>query len=1308
MFRRTARLLRSATQSTVDLLEPRRLLAAADLDLTFGEAGVVRNPVPNLFDEIPLKNLRIALDRSGRSVVAGEFDEPPDNLAFGRDIVIRRRTADGQLDSTFGDRGVVTLDRAPFDELASITISGDRILLATTIRGSRGSSIELIQLRADGSLDPGFDQDGIRSITFSSVTGARALGAEYDQEGRIVLAGQVLPRRRSQSQAVGRLNPDGSLDTTFSQDGLTELRLGANEALLRGSVLFSPEQHFYLAGAMQAPSPGGGSRFILAAARFGPDGLLDESFGDAGVYRSPESVDGLYDWANLADIFAAPAAVSDTGELLLSGSVGSDGTGDRLGRIEYLDTLGRPNGPSSITFRIPADTIVSALNSTPRGVVVQTSGAENALRRFDQAGEPDQTFGSNGFQTIAPPAGADFTAYDLARGPQGQLVAAGTARYRFNSIKLAGVTVHSFDADGGPLRSFGTDGIAAPPIAGVLAQFDALIELPGRKLLAAGFTPGSNGSDVLLRCYNPDGSLDSSFGVHGDRVIDFGGADRAFALALQPDGKILVGGTTVVETGANLALARLSADGALDRTFDRDGRVVTQAGAANRERIIGIHVQADGRILVGGPSDRRSALLRYNVDGSIDRSFGTGGMTIVKPLPTDSGLPMIGFGVRPDGSISVAAARISPGAGFSFPESIVSLLRFDRNGKPDNSFGVAGRRDTSFNFDYFVDEPTFPFELLADGTEFLAAAEPTFWWASRTTVKTRGGVVATLAMDQDRGGRAYDITDIAVTPAGRVVLFGGGAGTGRFPTVNPAIAVLNPNGTNDVNFADGGFVAYPVESSFTATRVLAMSDGRIVAAGTAGGVPVLIRVLGDADPRPSVATLISGRLEVRGTRFSDDISVRRVGQEVVLRVNLDEARFPFGDVQAIRVDAGAGNDMVSLDGLTQPASLFGQSGDDTLRRVGAGTTVLEGGPGNDFLAAGDDASTLIGAAGRDTLFSGLAADDLSGGRDIDLLDYSARNRALNVTNDNVADDGASGERDNVQSNIEQVFAGAGNDRVTLVSPSETVIAGGAGNDTLRLGDGGGQLRGDAGNDLLTGGASGDDLLGGPGDDTLRGGGGDDSLAGFAGRDDLSGGEGQDRHSYPGVAVNMLIALNNVADDGGPGERDNIRDDIEIVSGGDGDDLIHGSDGNEFLDGGGGSDTLIGLGGNDYLYDVQGNNSLLGGEGEDTLIAGQGNDTLRGGAGADNLSGGGGFSGQYPVSAFTGIRNRGGNDLLLGDAGDDFFDEFDYNNDTIDGGAGVDTARRDLNNHRLRDRNDRADDTLISVEKFIGISRFPES
>ena len=414
----------------------------------------------------------------------------------------------------------------------------------------------------------------------------------------------------------------------------------------------------------------------------------------------------------------------------------------------------------------------------------------------------------------------------------------------------------------------------------------------------------------------------------------------------------------------------------------------------------------------------------------------------------------------------------------------------------------------------------------------------------------------------------------------------------------------------------------------------------------------------------------------------------------------------LGDIEVI--SGGSGDDLLGpTSGIQGPKVFNGNGGADTLSgdigndtlNGGAGNDTLEGGTENDVLNGGPDDDTLRGDEGVDTLNGDSGNDTLDGGSGDDTLnggagsgdtaDYSLRVTPVTVAIDGVADDGVDGEHDQVALDVENV----------------------------------------------RGGAQGDYLVGSSGANTLDGGGGDDLLDGGAGADVLVGGAGSDDLADYSSRTNAVdVSLDGVANDGEPGEGDNVATDVEDVLGGDGADTLTGSAADNVFDGGPGADAIHGGPGADWAdysdrFDPievsldgvandgeagEGDNvatdveNVVGGFGDDTLVGSaqantldgaDGDDDLAGGLGADTLIGGDGIDDTADYSArVTGVvialgggatsgapgegdtidadvedaLGGSGADVLIGDAEDNFFDG-GPGPDSFAGGSGFDAA-----------------------------------
>jgi uncharacterized delta-60 repeat protein len=394
----------------------------------------------------------------------------------------------------------------------------------------------------------------------------------------------------------------GSLDPTFADGGTTTLVQGTFSTI--HALAIQPDGQVVVVGGA-----GDSRRSTFAVARYDRHGVLDPTFSGDGRIRT-----------RIGDSPSADAVVVQTdGRIVVAGQASSPTYRDEIAMVRYL-----PDGSL------------------------------------------DRSFGDNGRVTATKIGGVSVSGItSLALDANGRIVAAAYAddgsKYDFGVIR--------FTSDGSLDPTFSGDGVA-------IAQFrhDALvgsiaIQSDGKIVLAGGAR--FHGSRFALARLRPDGALDGTFSDDGKRTIGFGGrGSYGGDVALQGDGKIVVAGS--VRHGPrsaygqlSIALARLDADGTLDPSFAGDGRRTT-TGDGNL-RAAAVTIQTDGKIVVGGQSTPTIdeypddfAVARYLTDGSLDPSFGRGGVTVTSILVDDW---VEGIGSQPNGKIVVAGPTAGPSKG---------------------------------------------------------------------------------------------------------------------------------------------------------------------------------------------------------------------------------------------------------------------------------------------------------------------------------------------------------------------------------------------------------------------------------------------------------------------------------------------------------------------------------------------------------------------------------------------------------------------------------------------------------------------
>ncbi len=269
------------------------------------------------------------------------------------------------------------------------------------------------------------------------------------------------------------------------------------------------------------------------------------------------------------------------------------------------------------------------MRSRRAGTFCCSSGFQDfALARYKLKpdGTLDTSFGSGG-KVTTDLGGIQDAAFALAIQADGKLVAAGVSDVGGSSdFALA-----RYNTDGTPDPSFGSAGKVITDFSGSGStdQAVALAIQSDGKIVAAGITDilCCNTENFALARYNPDGTLDATFGSAGKVITDFSGSDSddyAYALAIQSDAKVLAGGFSNANRFYDFALARYNPDGALDTSFGSSGKVLTDF-VNEQDVIYSLAIQSDGEIVAGGYSFGDFALARYDPDGTLDRSFGSGG-----------------------------------------------------------------------------------------------------------------------------------------------------------------------------------------------------------------------------------------------------------------------------------------------------------------------------------------------------------------------------------------------------------------------------------------------------------------------------------------------------------------------------------------------------------------------------------------------------------------------------------------------------------------------------------------------------------
>ncbi len=416
------------------------------------------------------------------------------------------------------------------------------------------------------------------------------------------------------------------------------------------------------------------------------------------------------------------------------------------------------------------------------------------------------------------------------------------------------LTLPVLAADPGDLDpSFGNGGVVTTtlPIGNFLCN--AIAIQSDVKIVAAGHDPSPGGLFVVLR-HNTDGSLDSSFGNNGVVTSSFNSSFNGpgpVGLALQSDGKMVVVGTKhISSTLDTIALARYTITGSIDSTFGQGG-VVTTTIDNSPGLFIAVAIQSDGKIVIGGTSYQASqenfTLVRYTITGTLDNTFGSNGVVTTSII----GRYTLGYGVviQSNGKIVIAG---SSGVTNVVNSGTFALARYTIAGSLDSTFGNGGVVTTPIGShasgDAVVVQPDDKI-LIVGSSGDLNISTSTFALArynpdgSLDNGFGNSGVVTTSVNGYGDGN------GVALQPDGKIVVVGSDSSPPAF-----ALVRYNSDGSPDNSFGNGGVVTTSIANGDVLWTPAIQPDNKIVAVG--GGFSdgyALARYLGgELAPNPKI------------------------------------------------------------------------------------------------------------------------------------------------------------------------------------------------------------------------------------------------------------------------------------------------------------------------------------------------------------------------------------------------------------------------------------------------------------------------
>jgi uncharacterized delta-60 repeat protein len=401
----------------------------------------------------------------------------------------------------------------------------------------------------------------------------------------------------------------GSLDPTFSGDGIAYLGFpifGGYEARAYAGSVIQADNKVVTAGYVKKFLPPDGSTEVFGILRFNADGTLDESFGNSGEVT-----------LNLGQSEQGTAlAIQPDGKILFAGIC------DYYPYFESILMRFNSNGTLDSTFnntgilrsRVGIGEGIADIIIQPDGKIVTvgwtaTNGVPNEhfhalISRRNPDGSLDSSFNNTGRSTVSFPGDGVYTSGGVLQ-PDGKIVLVGiTYDYYLAATRV--------NPDGSLDTSFGDGGRAIIPQIGRVIMTNAALQTDN-KIVVAGRNHLSDPRDFLLARIAANGTLDTTFGENGLVRTDFGSTiEQANDVVIQANGKILAAGyTTNPQSSYNFAVARYNVNGSLDTSFGTNGKVTTDFGLNYADEAYSIGLQRDGKIVVGGTGGGQFGVARY-------------------------------------------------------------------------------------------------------------------------------------------------------------------------------------------------------------------------------------------------------------------------------------------------------------------------------------------------------------------------------------------------------------------------------------------------------------------------------------------------------------------------------------------------------------------------------------------------------------------------------------------------------------------------------------------------------------------------
>ncbi|MBI5543314.1 MAG: hypothetical protein HY901_05460, partial [Deltaproteobacteria bacterium] len=743
------------------------------LDSTFEANGIVQTSFGYGHDEA----VSVKRQADGRYVVAGEAQGA---LTIGWGIV--RYNSNGSLDTSFGNGGKLLLSVGSTDATYGdlfILADGKLLLVGGAVNGS-SLDFALVRLNGDGTLDTSFGVGGTKLQDFAG-RDDYAKSVDVDASGNYLVAGDTYNGSNTDF-AVARFTSAGALDTTFNATGMATHNFsgGATDeakgvfALSSGAVVVGGWGTFDL----------GYERF--AVVRYLGSGTLDPTFGTGGIASGDSNMDSVESLALQPDGMILLAGDGWCSTLTLCPVVyrfTASGDSDPAfsntvydGRVELRDT-GR-DGLAIAVLGSGKIALSASLEPYSDYGYYGVGEYRAALARLEPNGALDTSFGASGWADLPWFGKSNDLQRWMLLQPDGKVLVGGDSD---TGVGTRADTVARFLPDGTLDTTFGASGRLRASAGNAWdGAYAAALQANGQLVMVG--QAYSGGYHMRAWRFNADGSLDAAFngGSSPNYIGIFDGVSLAYAVAIQSDQRIVLGGVSDLYGVGDFALTRLNTDGTIDTVFGVNGKRTTNLGTTG-DMIRALGFQSDGKIIAAGKTATQFALARYSTAGTNDNSFGSSGRT----LTTIASGPSAAYAVHvlSDDRI-LAAGETSNGA-----RSVFALARYTAAGVLDATFGTAGK----VTVDFGAPAAAYALAVQSDG-KILLAGEATSYTGGQHLVAALVRLLPSGVLDTSfgSGGKAtfdlgttadYSVAGLVIQADGSYVLGGSvdeGAGSDFF------------------------------------------------------------------------------------------------------------------------------------------------------------------------------------------------------------------------------------------------------------------------------------------------------------------------------------------------------------------------------------------------------------------------------------------------------------------------------------------------------------------------------------------------